>query len=107
MWTYIITRVIPADKTIDFQYEVLKDGVAVGKSNMVFESSQLASIPSDGREDYIKSVISERCKPYMVIADVKDDFSGMIGVEVALETVKYETKADVQARVESMKAVAI
>jgi hypothetical protein len=106
MWKYKIIRVVPADKTVDFWYELSKDGVGVSKGNVVIDSSQLVSLPSDGREDYIKQVIAERCKPLMVISDVKADFSGLLGMEVELETVKYETKAErVAMQIETVREV--
>jgi hypothetical protein len=106
MWKYQITRVIPSGKAVSFLYEVYKDAEKVASDEVVLDASSIMAQPSDGREDYIKGIIAERCKPLMVISDVKADFSGLVGVEVELETVKYETKAQrVAMQAEAMKEV--
>ena len=95
---YKITKIVPSGTTLNVYY-TLSDGKVVLKEDFILiPSESIANLPSDGREDFINQTVKDNCKKYMVISDVKDDFSSLIDVEVSLDPVIYKTVAEQEAK---------
>ena len=101
MYTYRITKIDDVSKHIDVYFKVFVDGKKIGEESVSIHSSSLANVPSDGRGEYVQSVVAEAAKKFMVIADVKNDFSSIIGNDYTLDGVVYETKFERQARLDA------
>ena len=99
MYSYKITIIDTMPKFLVVYFTCLKDGVEIAKDNVQIYSDALANQPSDGRSDYINQVVADACKKFMVIQDVKQDFSALIGVDVSLDALTYETKAEKEVRI--------
>ena len=105
MYTYRITKIDPAEKRIDVYFKVFADGRRLGEDCVQINAGALQNVPSDGRVEYIQQVVAEASKKFMVIEDVKMDFSALVGNEYTLDGVVYETKAERVARVEAEQAL--
>jgi hypothetical protein len=105
MYTYRIIKIDDVANHIDVYFRVFASGKRLAEDSLSIHSSSLMSVPSDGRGDYIRSVVAEAAKKFMVIADVKNDFSSIIGNDYTLDGVVYETKAERQARIELEKVI--
>ncbi len=104
-YTYKITDINPSDKRIDVYFNVKLDGKKLGEEIVQISADALKNQPSDGRIEYIQQVVSDACKKFMVIEDVKMDFSSIVGNEYTLDGVVYETKAERVARVDAFNAM--
>jgi hypothetical protein len=97
-YSYVIKSVEQAGDKFNVGYAFKKDGVVVIGDTLVIQASSLLSVASDGRDEYIRGRVSDACRKYVVAQDVKVDISELIGVEVSLDAVKYDTKAEIKAR---------
>jgi iron only hydrogenase large subunit-like protein len=97
---------ISGDK-LNVLYSVLNGDNKVISDTLVVPSQSFIGIASDGRCDYIKEQVAQACKKYMVTQDIKTDFSSIIGTEVDLDVIAYETKAEIEARIAAAKEAAL
>jgi hypothetical protein len=107
MYTYRIIKIDDVANHIDVYFKVFNDGKKLAEDSVSIHSSSLANVPSDGRGEYVQSVVAEAAKKFMVIADVKNDFSSIIGNDYTLDGVVYETKAERQSRIELEEATIV
>jgi hypothetical protein len=106
-YSYVIKSVEQSDGKFNVCYNLLKDGLHVIGDSVIIQANDIAKVASDGRNDYIKDRVAYACKKHMVVQDVKVDISQLVGTEVSLDPVKYETKAELEAKsVISEKALA-
>jgi hypothetical protein len=101
MWSYKIDSIISENGSLNVHYILSIDGKIVKTDNVFISANALAGQPSDGRIEYVQSVVAEACKKFMVVEDVKTDFSKLVGNEYTLDGVVYETKVERQTRIDA------
>jgi hypothetical protein len=104
MWAYRINRITPENGNFNVHFSVLDKGVEVKTQSLIVSAESLRNQPSDGRAEYIQQIVAEASKKFMVIEDVKLDFSSIVGNEYTLDGVVYETKAARVARLAAEQA---
>ncbi len=101
MFTFKITTIETAITRFDIYFEIFQDGELMAKDSVQIPTVSMASVASDGRNDYINQMVSDSCQKYLIAKDVTNDFKSLIGVEVSLEQPTYKTKADIQAEIDA------
>ena len=103
MWSFKINSATQGNKEIIFNFTVSKDKVKVADDTVIMSADLLWRCPSDGRSKYIKEYLTMKCQKFMVVEDVKTEFSDILNVDIPLDAVKYETQAEIDAKIQAQQ----